>query len=371
MRVIITYASAGAGHFKAAQAMHDYLKECCPGIELKLVDILDKTNPLFKFYYSFGYSLLVKRAPFLWRIAFWFTELKAPRSFTKFVAHIIDRLNAGDFINFLIKENPDFIISTHFLPSQISAFIKKDNKISSKLITVITDFSVHPFWVSPATDMYIVATAITKEQLVRQGVDAGLIKDSGIPVHPKFLKQFEKLSLCKKFRLEANKFTVLVATGSFGIGPIEEIIKLLHKDVQLLIVCANNKELYKKLKQKAYPGVSVFGFVDNMQELMAVSDLIITKPGGLTISEILKMELIPIFISAIPGQEAGNVEVLKQYGIGLIPDNTNDIKNIILDFKEHPDKIKSIKDNIKKIKNPDCLTEICNVVCKGSPGHTC
>jgi len=371
MKVIITYASAGAGHFKAAEAIGDYLKERCPAIELKLVDILDKTNPLFKFYYSFGYSLLVRRAPFLWRIAFWFTELRTLRSFTKFIAHIIDRLNAGDFINFLVSENPDFIISTHFFSSEISAIVKKDKKIKSKLITVITDFSVHPFWVSSPTDIYIVATPITKNELIRQGVDAGLIKDSGIPVHAKFLKQFEKPALCKKLRLQPDQFTVLVATGSFGIGPIEEIVKLLHKDVQLLVVCANNKKLYKKLKQKTYPEVSVFGFVDNMQELMAVSELIITKPGGLTISEILKMELIPIFISAIPGQEAGNVEVLKQYGIGLSLKNADDIKNIILDFKEHPDRMKPMKDNIKKIKNPDCLTEICNAVCKGSSGHTC
>lgn len=371
MRVIIAYASAGVGHFKAAEAVYDYLKEHCPKIELELVDVLDKTSPLFKFYYCFGYSLLVKEAPVLWQLAFRFTELKSLRPLTKRIANLIDVQNARKFINFLIQKDADFIISTHFLPSEISAIIKNNNKIKSKLITVITDFGVHPFWVCPGTDRYVVATGKTKEQLIAQGVNASSVMDSGIPVHPKFLKQLNKEAICRKLGIGANKFTVLIATGSFGIGPIEEIIESLHRDVQILAVCANNKKRYRKLKEKEYPSVSVFGFVDNMQELMVASDLIITKPGGLTISEILNMELIPIFISAIPGQEAGNLEVLKQYNIGLSPGSTAEIKDMVLDLKDNPDKMNRVKDNIRKIKKPDCLKEICNVVCKSSSGYTC
>ncbi len=371
MRIIITYASAGAGHFKAAQAVAAYFKANFPGIDIQLIDCLDKTNFVFKFYYTFGYNLLVRRAPILWRIAFWFTQLRVLRSFTGLTARTYDSLNSRDFIEFLIKENPDFIISTHFLSSEIVCLIKNHHLIKSKLITVITDFDVHPFWVSGGTDEYIVASSITKQHLIRLGVDAGIIKDAGIPVHPKFLNNFDKIGLCKKLKIETGKFTVLVATGSFGLGPIEEIIEALHNDVQLLVVCANNKNLYNRLNEKPYPGVCVFGFVDNMEELMAVSDMIITKPGGLTISEILIMELIPIFISPIPGQESGNVRVLKEYGIGFSPQNISEIKNIVLDFKGNPEKINISKVNISKIRKPECLREISDVVCQSGPGTAC
>jgi processive 1,2-diacylglycerol beta-glucosyltransferase len=117
--------------------------------------------------------------------------------------------------------------------------------------------------------------------------------------------------------------------------------------------------------------VKAFGFINNPEELMAVSDIIITKPGGLTISEIAAMELAPLFISAIPGQEVGNIKVLKKYGIGLFASSIRDIKNIVLDLKEHQDKLNTIKDNIKKLKKPDCLKDIYNAVCQSSAGITC
>ena len=109
---------------------------------------------------------------------------------------------------------------------------------------------------------------------------------------------------------------MLVVTGSFGIGPIEEIVQLLCNDYEVLAVCARNKRLFGRLKARAYPHTHVFGFVENIDELMTVSDVIITKPGGLTISESLCMDLIPLFIAAIPGQESMNVEVLQNAGIG-------------------------------------------------------
>jgi processive 1,2-diacylglycerol beta-glucosyltransferase len=177
------------------------------------------------------------------------------------------------------------------------------------------------------------------------------------------LEKYEKAALYSKLGLRQDKFTALITTGSFSIGPIEKIIDLLYKDVQLLVVCAHNKRLYKNLKDKNYPGVSVFGFVDNVQELMAISDIIITKPGGLTISESLAMNLTPIFITAIPGQETENIKVLRSSGIGIYERNASKIKDIILDFKDHPDKLHSIKENIKKLKKPHATEELCHALC--------
>jgi UDP-N-acetylglucosamine:LPS N-acetylglucosamine transferase len=177
-----------------------------------------------------------------------------------------------------------------------------------------------------------------------------LAKELGIPIESKFLERYNKNALFEKFRLDKGKFTVLIATGSFGIGPIEAIVDSLYKDVQILAVCARNRRLYKRLKNKNYPKVRVFGYVDNIEELMAISDIIITKPGGLAISESLAMDLLPIFISAIPGQETQNLKILAHYGIGIYPKDTAAIKRIVMDYKEHPDKLRSARENISKIK---------------------
>lgn len=371
MKVLVVYASSGAGHFKAAEAICDYIHKHCPQIQLSSVDVLEKTNFLFKFNYRFGYSFLIRQAPLLWRWAFWLTDFRAFRIFTRAIGRFLNRLNTNEFIRFLVQEGPDVIISTHFLPSEISSGLKKAKKIKSRLITVITDFCVHPFWVSSGTDIYIVASKGTKEELIREGAGEDIIKELGIPIHSKFLKQYEKDALLRKLGLGQDKFTVLIVTGSFGLGPLEEIADLLYKEARLLVVCANNRRLYERLKNKNYPQVYIFGFVDNIEELMSVSDVVITKPGGLAISEILSMELIPIFISAIPGQEAGNVEILKKYGIGISPESISEIKQTVLDFRDHPSKLNDMKLNIRKIRKPDCLKEICNVVCQGCAGDPC
>lgn len=371
MKIIIAYVSAGAGHFKAAQAVFNYLKVSCPGAQLKLVDALDGCGYFFRFLYKRGYSFLVRRAVFLWAIAFFLTDFKPLRRLTRAIAGFFNLISCANFIKYFIAENPDVIISTHFLPSELAAALKRKGKIHSRLITQVTDFGVHPFWISAGTDIYIVSSEFGKVQLAKAGVKDGAIKELGIPVDSRFLKKYEKQELRKKLSIDAQKFTLLIMTGSFGTGPLEKITDSLHKDVQVLVVCANNKKLYSRLSKRNLENVKVFGFVNNAEELMAASDLIITKPGGLSIVESIAMGLFPVFISPIPGQETENIKALALEGAGVYPKDTNQIKDIVLDFKEHPEKLEAARQAIMRIKKPDCLREICNVVCEGSFGASC
>jgi processive 1,2-diacylglycerol beta-glucosyltransferase len=369
MKVIIAYASAGSGHFKAAQSIYNYFRQN-KNLNLSLIDALEKSNILFSRTYTHGYAFIVKYVPKLWGIGFWITYVKLLRTPIEWMRFIINRLNTENFAKFLIKENPDFIICTHFLPLEIAAYLKRKKKINAQIITVITDFGIHPFWISEGIDTYIVASDLTKEQLVNEGVSKGVskknIKTLGIPVNSQFLKPHEKISLYRKFNLDENKFTLLIITGSFGIGPIEEIVDLLHQDVQILVVCAQNKNLFLRLKNKDYPQVKIFGFIDNVEELMAVSDVIITKPGGLTISEFLVMELVPIFISAISGQETENVRILERYGIGWVARDTQDIRMSVLEYKNNPEELNKVRENIRKIKKPNATEELYRVICEDS-----
>ena len=371
MKIIITHASAGAGHKRCAEAIYEYIKKHCPSADIQLIDVLSKSSAFFKLTYIWGYSFLVRYLVWLWGFFFWITEVKFLRSLSRNIALFVNRTSTTKFRKFLIEQNPDFIISTHFLPSEVASRLKREDKIKSKLITVITDFGVHPFWLNAETDQYVVASELTKKELVAKGVSAGKVEVFGIPIDQKFSQSFDRTVLCQKLNLNPDSFTVLIMTGSFGVGPLEEIAELLCKDVQVLVVCAANKKLYSRLKNKNLSNVAVFGYVDNTEELMAVSDIIITKPGGLSIAEALSMELVPIFISAIPGQEEGNVRVLGEYGIGIKPKTVADVKNIILNFKNDPNELSRIKGLIRNIKKPCAEKEICNAVCKGSAGDSC
>ncbi|MBM3245854.1 MAG: hypothetical protein FJZ13_00790 [Candidatus Omnitrophica bacterium] len=369
MKIFILYTSAGSGHFKAAQALYDYFKNNNPHLEIRLIDILENSLRPFRNAYTSSYAFMVSYVQVFWAIGYYVTHFIILRPVVMGIRFIINRINTFKFSGFLAKENPDIIICTHFLPVEVATHLKRRRKINSRLFTVVTDFGIHPFWLSKFTDIYIVASNFTRQQLVRRGIKESRVKVTGIPIEQKFSRQFPRGALLRKFNLE-DRFTVLIVTGSFGIGPIDRIVDLLRRDVQVLVVSARNKALFDRLRRKNYPGVSVFGFVDNIEELMAISDLIITKPGGLTISEVLAMELVPIFISAIPGQEAANIEILKGYGIGLCAKDNKEVKELVLDYKEHPEKLNKIKENMRRIKKPDALREIYNVVCPGGPRNT-
>lgn len=363
VKVFITYASAGAGHFKSAEAIYNQFRKINPLLEVKLIDVLDFSNPLFKSSYIYGYGLTIRYFPKVWASLFYLTSASLLKPLINRICSIINRLNTSRFRKLMTQENPEFIISTHFLSSELISLLKRNHKINSRLITVITDFGVHPFWLQDNTDIYIVASEFTKQQLIYNGIREENIKVLGIPIDSKFQVKPKADCFFRKFNLDEHKFTVLIVTGSFGIGPIEEIVDLLHQDVQVLVVCARNKKLFARLNMKNYPNVRIFGFIDNIEELMGISDIIITKPGGLTISEVLAMELVPIFISIIPGQESENVNILRRYGIGIRLENVRNARDIVLDYKEHPDKLNRIKENIKKIKKPFVAEELYRVIC--------
>jgi len=364
VKIIISYVSAGAGHLKAAEALQHYLRQSCPGVDVRLVDALKESTVFFRFSYLAGYTLLIRYATFLWAIVFWLTSLKFLRPLTRGFAMLINYLNTKKLANLFIRENADYIISTHFLPSEIAAGLKKRGKITSKVITVVTDYGVHPYWLSQGTDIYVAASSFTRDVLIKEGVDSSSIREFGIPVDEKFRQAYNRGELCRKFGLNEDRFTLLIMTGSFGFGPIEEIVDALYKDMQILVVCASNKQLFEKLKLKDYPGVRVFGFVDNVQELMAVSSVIVTKPGGLSSSELLAMDLAPVFIAAIPGQETINMHALESLGVGVSACSVKDIRNKVLDYMHHPEKLKIVRERIKEIRKPHAAGELCDAVCQ-------
>ncbi len=362
MKVLITYVSAGAGHRRVAEAVYSYLKNNRRDLNPELVDLLPSANPFFRFCYIRGYPFLVRYASWLWGFFFWMTKVRLTRWICRKSSLIVNYFSCRKFANFLIKEKFDFIISTHFLNSELAANLKLRNKIRAKLITVITDFGVHPFWISCGTDIYIAASKATKDKLLAMGVEESKIKDSGIPFAPNFIRNQDRVELAAKLGIKADMFTVLIMTGSFGSGPLEEIGESLCAQAQVLVVCAENKKLFWRLQKRNLENVKVFGFVNNAQELMAVSDIIITKPGGSSIAEFLNMELFPIFISVIPGQEEENIRILAGYGVGCAPKNIKRIKELIVELKNNPQKLQSLKKNIRQAAKPLACQEIASVI---------
>ncbi|MDP1853688.1 MAG: glycosyltransferase [Candidatus Omnitrophota bacterium] len=359
MKILIVYATAGAGHRKASEAIYKEAKK--RGLDVAIVDILDFTHPAVKYLYSEGYLFLIKRAPFIWRILFSVTDKLRNNIFSR-IAYLLNKHSYAKYLDFLEKEKVDLVISTHFMSSEITGYVKQ--KLNIRLVSVVTDFCLHSMWFNAFVDKYCVASDSVRERLVFLGAPGERIEFTGIPIDAAFSQNYERKEMAEKLGVSPDLFTLLVMTGEVGIGPIAEIIDSLKEDVQLLVVCGKNKQLLEELKKIGHRNLKIFGLVNNVYELMSVSDLVVTKPGGLTISEALSKTLPMIFFSIIPGQETGNARIIQEYGAGIIAQDVDSIKKAVLELKKSPEKLAEYKVNASRISHPDAAARILDISLK-------
>jgi len=357
MKILIIHATAGAGHKKAAEAIFHGL-QAKSGFDARILDALDYTNPFFRKTYPNGYALLVTRLPWAWGLVFGLLDLPWMQPLVRMVRRVYNGLNAKALQKFLMQEQFDVLITTQFLSAEVSAYLKRTGKIKSKIICVVTDFDVHRIWVNKGIDVYTAACAYTKNKLIALGVLPEAIFTTGIPTDAKFAARPDTAALKKKLGLQEGIFTILIATGSFGMGPIEELVELL-KSYQLLIVCGHNKELYGRLKPKAAKNTHVLGLVDNMDELMSVADVMVTKPGGLSIAEALVKKLPMLFFSAIPGQETNNIKVLSTYEVvSQTQSSLPQIAQTIHDWNSNPKALDALRLRMNELSKPNAVADI-------------
>lgn len=357
MKILVIYATAGSGHKKAAEAIYNQIKATTAN-EALLIDALDYTNFFFKFSYDRGYTFLITYLPSLWGFFYWLTDNQFFSIFVSFFRNISDFINSGKLFRFLLSQQPEFIISTHFFANQIVSRLKRTSNLNSKLICVITDFTMHSFWLAEGADLFTVATQESKDYLISRGIPQDKIIISGIPVKQQFLEPYDRQKLCKRFNLKPDFFTALIVTGEIAIGPIEQIIHALRDEVQVMVVCGRNRKLYNRLSAQKSDSLKIFGLVDNMYELMSVSDVIITKAGGLTSCESLAKGLPMVFFNLIPGQENRNARLMQSEGAGIIAKDVNHIKEIVLSLKANPQDLRKMREKIKSIARPNAVDDI-------------
>ncbi|MFA5256356.1 MAG: glycosyltransferase [Candidatus Omnitrophota bacterium] len=358
-KILVVYATAGIGHKKAAVAVkkaYDEMK--LPGVEVTLIDALDYTNKFFKWSYLQIYLLMVNKLPTFWGLSYYLTDLPFVDLFVSYIRRINNWANSKKLVNYILDTKPDVIISTHFFASEVIADMKHKSLMLSRLVTVVTDYKLHAWWVCEGTDSYIVASEDTRRDLEGRKVDPAKIKVMGIPVEPVFSKTLDRPKIFKETGLRDDLFTILVIGGGFGVGPIEGIVNVIRRiprELQTVVVCGHNEELVRKinsLKDEYKLNMKVLGFIDNVYEYMDISDILISKSGGITVSESLAKEIPLVVISPILGQETGNSSFLVRNNAAVKVKRLDDLKTALEDLISDPIKLDKMKEAIKKIKKP-------------------
>jgi processive 1,2-diacylglycerol beta-glucosyltransferase len=343
MRVLIATVTAGGGHLAAAAALEEAWRSERPADTVERLDLVKFFSTLHRKIHADGYVKLVEHAPELWGLMFKKTDdPKLARRLNK-LKRIFPSNSRSRFARFCRQFQPDAVLCTHYLPLELLGELKSRKNSKERkagplprhgpprplVVSVVTDFEAHALWMESCVDLYCVAAEETKARLVARGAPADSVVATGIPISARFLTEPDGKKVRQTLGLRDDQPVVLVLSGGFGMGPVEEILAELDKVervFQTIVVTGRNEELRRELAaaDRKHP-THVLGFVSNMNELMAISDLIITKPGGLTSSEALAMGKPLFILNPIPGQEAANSDFLLERGAAAKVNRVEDL----------------------------------------------
>ncbi|NLI92285.1 MAG: galactosyldiacylglycerol synthase [Peptococcaceae bacterium] len=354
--VLILSASTGQGHNQAANCLKSELESS--GYTVQIVEPLKEEGRVMDVLVDDGYNILATKLPRMYGKLYKITDHKFVN---KGVVTFLNITLSNTVYQLTREHKPDLIFTTHPLLVNVVSFLKASSRINLPLIAVVTDYMAHRFYVNKYVDAYIVGSTYTKDTLTVKGVPESKIFAYGIPIRREF-RQPRKENKDKGF-------TMLVMGGSMGISYIKNCLETLvhnNHNFRIFVVCGNNQKLRKELEEK-YAGtvngkeIQIFGFTRNIPELMDQSDVIVTKPGGLTVSEAINKNIPIIIPFFIPGQEEENTEILVKAGVALSVTNIVQLNEVVSRLYENPvllDEMRLKALEISQGLSPDSVVEL-------------
>jgi processive 1,2-diacylglycerol beta-glucosyltransferase len=362
-RVLILSAPFGAGHGSAAQAIAEVFVKKYSNIDVKVVDVMDFAFKIFKESVPKAYFLMSSKIPLLYK---WIYSFHKKVSRHKFLNKISDTMLKGsEFADFIKNYNPDFIVSTNPLPMHLVSMTKEENLINVPSANVCTDFGFHAFWYNSDVNYYFVAIDGIKRRFIKKGVNKDSIIVTGIPIKDKFKEGCNKSEIISKLGFSENIPVLLIVGGKMSYEKLYKVFdNLKGKNIQFIIVAGRDEKLYAQLQEselKNNSAVRIFGFIDNLNEFMSISDLILTKAGGVTVAECFAKGLPMVINDMVPGQEEDNVKYVVANKAGFECKNQKKCSKIILDLFMGK-KLNELKENCKKLSKPNAAEGIVNFI---------
>lgn len=347
MKVLILSVSTGQGHHQTGMAIMEALRK--RNVVCEMLDVYEYISPRLSESIAKGYLISTQFSPFVYGKLYRLAEKKEKNDSNLSIANLTNAILSYKLISYIKEFAPDVIVCTHILAGQLVTHMRKKGHLDSTyLLGIVTDFTIHPFWEDTQLDYYITASHLLHNQLRKKQIPVKKALPMGIPIAEKFSSKLEQAEARKQLGIE-DKMTVLLMSGSMGYGNISKVIKqidALDMDFQILAICGNNRRAYGKISQMTtQKKVYAYGYVQNVNVMMDAADCIITKPGGITVSESLAKGLPMILINPIPGQEDRNVEFLINNGLALKVSSTFPIDEAIFQMlsnewrTQHSDKM--------------------------------
>lgn len=340
MNILILTGNFGMGHNSAAKAIAEKISTEFEDSNVYVEDLFK--TAFNSTHYTFMFRLMVRKGTFFYNKVYRHTkdtENQGRLPFRKHFRHCVDEL--------ISETDADIIISTLWSCSKVVSEYKSATGCRIPLVTCITDISSHSEWIQPYTDFYMTATPTVKSELVHKGIDPQRIIVSGVPVRNAFCAENTAEERHGEKRL-------LIMGGGLGLLPkaksfYEEINSL--KNVKTTVITGNNTALYNSLEGK-YENIEVLAFVNDVPKYMKNADLIISKPGGITLFEAISAELPLLIFCPFLQHEQRNGEFILENEIGdILPKNENGWTVKIQEIINNSGRLSEMRDNMHSLKS--------------------
>lgn len=363
MKFLIMSVRAGYGHHSTGKALIEYFNNA--GHECEMLDIFEYINPLLGNSIQDGYLISTKYlSGYYGRIYGKLSEKDEPYpeySITALLSNAVSKKLSSYVSDF----KPDAVIGTHSYAGVIMSIMKKKKIISCMTVGIVTDFTVHPFWESTSLDYYVTPDKLLDWQMMKKGISPKKLVSTGIPIRMPFSSKMDKNEARKMLGI-SDKETILLMMGSMGYGNVVETVKELDEfetDFQVLCVCGSNEKLKSVLERNKYKkDIYIYGFVNNVDVMMDASDIIISKPGGLTTSEAFAKNLPMITMNPLPGQEDRNTDFLVNCGAVIAVNERFSLSEALNHVFNCPWRLEHMRESVRHIGKPNATRDLCEFI---------
>ncbi|HWP96673.1 MAG TPA: glycosyltransferase [Syntrophomonadaceae bacterium] len=346
-KVLVFSATFGAGHLRAAEAIIEEIRKRNPAAEITHLDWGGLLSPTLNAMIKGTYIGMIAHTPRLWGGFYYGTARISPESKLQ---GFLNNMGKTSIQRCLQEVRPDLIICTYPTVAGVLAQMRLTGELSVPLVTVVTDYTIHSQWIHHGVDMYIVGCDDVSRGFISRGINPGCIHMTGIPVSEKFERAAQPSVLWARYGLHPGRPTLLIMAGAYGVlSHLKRVCRMVGNvsfPCQAIVVCGWNDRLYKSLDgvvDNCRNPILRFGYVNNVEDFMSISNVIVTKAGGLIVSESLTKHLPLIIFKPIPGQEEENAKFLNRNGAGRIAHNIDDLEQIILHLLKNPEELEQMR----------------------------
>ncbi|MGI6684943.1 MAG: MGDG synthase family glycosyltransferase [Bacillota bacterium] len=361
--ILIFSVSIGAGHDSAAKALEIKFRDKIPGVKIKIIDTFEYINSTLHKVVVGSYMETLKFTPKVW--GYLYNQAEYGDRIID-LGQILNKLLSYKLHQLIEEFKPDAIICTHAFPAGMMSVLKAHTGLSIPIIVVLTDYTVHSFWIHDHIDYYMISSNELEHECISKGMTPDSIRPFGIPIRKEFITNYDKKLIKEELGLDERQ-VVLVMGGGLGLGAVLETVKNLlnsSHDLQILAVAGKNVRLYNQLMKvgKQHSNLHVFGYIENIVEHMSVADLIITKPGGLTTAEVLAKKLPMVIVDPLPGQEYRNTEFLLNWGVAVKASGPRAVSSLINQLFKNSLRMKHMREMADYLSKPHAADNITDFV---------